>query len=77
MGHDLPNTGITNIRESGAGAVFQAGASRRTFVKVSAAAVGSLLLSICLPTMIDEVEAAGNGPANIFAPNAFIRNRSS
>ena len=44
--------------------------SRRSFLKAGAAAGGGLMLSLSLPSMRSEAEAAG---ADSFAPNAFIR----
>ncbi len=48
----------------------ESGLSRRTFLGAGIAAGGGLLLSISLPRLIGEAEAAG---AAGFAPNAFIR----
>jgi len=44
--------------------------SRRRFLEAGAAAGGGLMLSLSLPSMRSEAEAAGAGS---FAPNAFIR----
>ncbi len=48
----------------------EGGLSRRTFLRAGAAAGGGLLLSIGLPGLIGEIEAAGT---ESFAPSAFIR----
>ena len=48
----------------------ESGLSRRTFLRAGVAATGGLLLSISLPRLIGDAEAAG---ADSFAPGAFIR----
>ncbi len=48
----------------------ESGLSRRAFLRTGAAAGGGLLLSIGLPRLIGDAEAAG---ADGFAPGAFIR----
>jgi isoquinoline 1-oxidoreductase subunit beta len=48
----------------------ESGLSRRTFLKAGVAATGGLLLSISLPRLIGDAEAAD---ADSFAPSAFIR----
>jgi len=53
--------------------VSEGSLSRRTFLKVTAAAGGGLLLSFILPGTIWSKEAAGARAADMFAPNAFIR----
>ena len=53
--------------------VCEAGMSRRTFLKASAAAGGGLLLSFSLPALMRNAEATAIPTANTFAPNAFIR----
>jgi isoquinoline 1-oxidoreductase subunit beta len=47
--------------------------SRRTFLGVSAAAGGGLLLGFRLPALVRPAAAAGAETAEAFAPNAFIR----
>jgi isoquinoline 1-oxidoreductase beta subunit len=47
--------------------------SRRTFLGVSAAAGGGLLLGFRLPALVRPAAAAGAETAETFAPNAFIR----
>ena len=51
----------------------EAGMSRRTFLKASAAVGGGLLLSFSLPALMRNAEATAIPTANTFAPNAFIR----
>ncbi len=51
----------------------QAGVSRRTFLRVGAAAGGGLLLSFRFPALVQSAAAAATPPAETFAPNAFIR----
>ena len=48
----------------------ESGLPRRTFLRAGVAATGGLLLSISLPRLIGDAEAAG---ADSFAPGAFIR----
>ncbi len=55
------------------GSVPESSLSRRTFLKVSAAAGGGLLLSFILPQTIWSREAPVARAADVFAPNAFIR----
>ena len=62
-----------NVTKIDTGAVSENSLSRRTFLKVSAAAGGGLLLSFILPRTIWSRETAGARTADIFAPNAFIR----
>lgn len=50
-----------------------AAVSRRTFLRVGAAAGGGLLLSFALPAMVGHAAAAHLPAAAGFAPNAFIR----
>ena len=57
----------------GTGPVSESSLSRRTFLKVSAAAGGGLLLSFILPRTISSKETAGATTADVFVPNAFIR----
>src|SRR6185436_14287509 len=58
---------------AGAESAAEDGVPRRTFLKVSAAAGGGLLLSFLLPRIIWNSEATGATTADVFAPNAFIR----
>ena len=62
-----------NPTEAGAESAAEDGVPRRTFLKVSAAAGGGLLLSFLLPRIIWNSEATGATTADVFAPNAFIR----
>lgn len=62
-----------NVTKIDTGAVSENSLSRRTFLKVSAAAGGGLLLSFILPRTIWSRETAGARTADMFAPNAFIR----
>jgi isoquinoline 1-oxidoreductase beta subunit len=62
-----------NVAKTGTGVVSEASLSRRTFLRVSAAAGGGLLLSFILPRMIWNSETAGATTVDVFAPNAFIR----
>jgi len=62
-----------NVAKTGTGVVSEGSLSRRTFLRVSAAAGGGLLLSFILPRMIWNSETAGATTVDVFAPNAFIR----
>src|SRR5437879_10014414 len=62
-----------NSTEAGAESTAEGGVPRRTFLKLSAAAGGGLLLSFILPRIIWNSEATGVTTAEVFAPNAFIR----
>ena len=62
-----------NPTEAGAESTAEGGVPRRTFLKLSAAAGGGLLLSFILPRIIWNSEATGATTAEVFAPNAFIR----
>ena len=62
-----------NVRKIGTGSVSESSLSRRTFLKVSAAAGGGLLLSFIFPRTISSRETPGATTAEVFVPNAFIR----
>jgi isoquinoline 1-oxidoreductase subunit beta len=62
-----------NPTEAGAESTAEGGVPRRTFLKLSAAAGGGLLLSFILPRIIWNSEATGATTVEVFAPNAFIR----
>jgi isoquinoline 1-oxidoreductase beta subunit len=62
-----------NPTEAGAESTAESGVPRRTFLKLSAAAGGGLLLSFILPRTIWNSEATGATTVEVFAPNAFIR----
>ena len=62
-----------NPTEAGTESTAEGGVPRRTFLKLSAAAGGGLLLSFILPRIIWNSEAAGATAVEVFAPNAFIR----
>ena len=62
-----------DVAKTGTGVVSEGSLSRRTFLKVSAAAGGGLLLSFILPRMLWSSETVGATTADVFAPNAFIR----
>src|SRR6266850_694923 len=62
-----------NPTGAGAESTAEGGVPRRTFLKLSAAAGGGLLLSFILPRIIWNSEATGATTVEVFAPNAFIR----
>ena len=62
-----------NPTEAGTESAAEGGVPRRTFLKISAAAGGGLLLSFILPKMNWSAEAAGAKTVDGFVPNAFIR----
>ncbi|MGH8653583.1 MAG: molybdopterin cofactor-binding domain-containing protein [Gammaproteobacteria bacterium] len=64
---------LLNVAKDSAGSVADGGVSRRTFLKASAAAGGGLLLSFYLPGTLGGAQAADTTPADVFAPNAFVR----
>ncbi len=59
--------------QEGTESISEGGVSRRTFLKAGAAAGGGLLLSLSLPALMRNAEAAETSTAISFAPNAFIR----
>jgi len=61
---------FTCLRDTLVDPLPESGLSRRTFLKAGVAATGGLLLSISLPRLIGDAEAAD---ADSFAPSAFIR----
>jgi isoquinoline 1-oxidoreductase subunit beta len=61
---------FAGMGDSLANPLSESGLSRRTFLRVGSAASGGLLLSISLPRLIGDAEAAGE---ESFSPSAFIR----
>ena len=62
---------IARLRDTLVDPMPESGLSRSTFLKAGVSATGGLLLSISLPRLIGDAEAAD---ADSFAPSAFIRN---